>query len=199
MIEEIISKVTFLLDNDILSITLALSLILGSTIAIPYALSLPITPLAPSPLGITAIALLGSLVRMLVIISITLTLCKLISKTSYIQRNKVRFNSYFYTKFGLTTYRLYNTNHSIAIVLFLSCIPYLNPIVSGTIGHIIGINTNNNIYLNMLGITISNMLITLWAFGNASKLISLLLILFAIIISLTLIFLPYFRIEKKIK
>lgn len=199
MIEEIISKVTFLLDNDILSITLALSLILGSTIAIPHALRLPITPLAPSPLGITAIALLGSLVRMLVIISITLTLCKLISKTSYMQRNKVRFNSYFYTKFGLTTYRLYNTNHSIAIVLFLSCIPYLNPIVSGTIGHIIGINSSNNIYLNMLGITISNMLITLWAFGNASKLISLLLILFAIIISLTLIFLPYFRIEKKIK
>ena len=200
MIEEIIEKVTFLLDNNPLSITLVLSIILGSPFAIPHALTIPnTTPTPPSLLGITAVALLGSLSRMLIIITITLSLCNLISKSPYIQRSKIRFNSFFYTKFGLSTYRIYNHNHSSVIVLFLSCIPYLNPLISSTIGHIIGLGASNNIYLNMIGLTVSNMLITLWAIGNMSRFISLMLITFAIIISLILIILPYLRISKKVK
>ena len=163
MFSQFVDKITFLLDNNLETITLVISLILGSPIAISNALHpVSIQTIPISPFSATAIALFGSLIRASILGLITILLCQTISKTNYVHRLKIRFNNYFFTKFNQTPYKLFNGYHSSVLILFLSTLPLLYPVVSLSIGFSLRLNTGKNIYINLIGLLLSNMLLTLY-------------------------------------
>lgn len=199
MFNQTIEKINFLLDGDLEIITLLLAFLLGSTFAISNALhpSIYVKPL--SPINASVLAMLGSLFRLLVLSSIIFLLCNIISKTKWIQKLKTRFSSYFYIKFNTNPYGLYHKSHALVLVLFLSSMPFLNPIISCLVGYVLHLDIGRNLYTHIVGLIINNMLLTLFYLNNTTKILSIILFSFSILTILALASLPFLRMEKKIK
>lgn len=200
MIGELIEKINFLFDYDLSVITLLISLILGSAFAIPNALrpaKLGVAPLPP--FNATALSILGSCARCVILILFTLLICKLLSNLNYFKRLKVRINSSFFTRFNQTTYTLYPISHKFTIVLFLSTLPFLSPIISCLVGYFLGLDLGRNFYCNLIGTVVGNLLMTLYAYNDFSRLMALILFALTIIFAIILTILPYLRIEKKMR
>lgn len=198
MISQIINKLTFLLDYDLTTTTLILSFLIGSVFAIPHALHPSSPNIAPlSPLNTAAISMFGSLVRTLILSSIILIIYTLLNNNKLFQKLKTQINKYFYNKFNRTAYGLYNYKNSFFIVLLLSCIPYISPILSSLTGCIVGIKCGRNLYLNIIGSIICDILITFYSLSTITKYTSLIIIGFFVTIAITLIIIPISRLEKR--
>lgn len=200
MTHQVVEKINFLLEYDLQTITIILSFLFGGLIAIPNALrpaSLTTVPLPP--LRTTALSILGNCFHSLIIASLIITLHKLINKSSPYQRFKAKFNSDFYYKFNQTPYTLYPNTHKTILTYFLGCIPFAPTLLSSIISVTLGVDSERVIYLNLLAVLTSNMVITMYYINDLSRLISLILFATAIIVVITIISLPFFRLEKKVK